>query len=45
MGIVTLSGFGVVPIFVGAKGMMSVTVVLEDGGRVPTVQPVPVVSQ
>ena len=44
-GVVTLSGFGVDPIFEGAKGTMSVTVVPEDAGRSPTVQPVPVVSQ
>ena len=45
VGVVTLSGFGADPIFEGAKGTMSVTVLPEDGGRVPTVQPVPVVSQ
>ena len=42
---VILFGLGVVPIFEGVKGMILVTVVPEDGGRVPTVQPVPVVSQ
>ena len=44
-GVVILSGFGAGPIFEGAKGTMSVTVVPEDAGRSPTVQPVPVVSQ
>lgn len=45
VGVIILFGCGVVAIFEGAKGTTLVTVVPEDGGRVPTVQPVPVVSQ
>ena len=45
VGVVILLSFGAGPIFEGVSGTMSVTVVPEDGGRVPTVQPVPVVSQ
>ena len=45
VGVIILLGFGVVGIIEGVRGMIWVTVVPEAGGRSPTVQPVPVVSQ
>ena len=45
VGVVPLLGFGAGPIFKGVKGTMSVTLMPEDAGKSPTVQPVPVVSQ
>ena len=45
VGVIILLGCGVVAIFEDVRGMIWVTSVPEDGGRSPTVRPVPVVSQ
>ena len=45
VGVTILLGVGVDLILEGDNGITLVTVLLEDGGSVPTVHPVPVVSQ